>query len=324
MTLFNSPVTIVMPALNEERYIETAVRTLLSGVGDLDFELLVMDGGSTDRTAEVVDRLAREEPRIRLVHNPKRLQSAAVNLGARIAAPRSKVLVRADCHAAYPPGFLRRCVAALEETGAASVVVPMLTQGRTWFQRAAAAAQNSLLGNGGSAHRRAGESGFVEHGHHAAFLRQAFLDLGGYDESFTHNEDAEFDHRLTRSGRRIWLAADLAIHYFPRADLKGLARQYFNHGAGRARTATKHRTPLKIRQLAPLVVSLTVVLGLALGVLLHPIFLAPVAFYAGLCLSWGLATALRTGDGTVAGMGIAAMVMHLAWACGFASQIIRE
>ncbi len=145
-----------------------------------------------------------------------------MNIAAREADPRAKYLLRADCHADYPEGFAERSIAALRERGAASVVVTMHSQGNGCMQKAIAAASNSRLGNGGSAHRRSGISGYVDHGHHAAFDRETYLALGGYDESFRHNEDAEYDQRVIRSGKRIYLLGDLAIRYFPRAGLGSL------------------------------------------------------------------------------------------------------
>ena len=134
------------------------------------------------------------------------------------------MLLRADAHADYPPGFVAAVTEALAQPGVTSVVVPMRTVGVTPFQRAVAAAQNSRLGNGGSAHRGGGgPSGPVEHGHHAAFDRDAFLRLGGYDERFTHNEDAEHDVRATRAGGLVWMCREAPVTYFPRATLQRAA-----------------------------------------------------------------------------------------------------
>src|SRR5262249_8906559 len=153
-------------------------------------EIIVVDGGSKDSTLRIVARMAARQPMIRLLHNPKRIQSAAMNLGAASASLRSAVVMRADAHAEYPPGFVSTCLHDLKESCATSVVVPMIATGRSCLQRAIAAAQNSWIGNGGSPHRSGKQSGFVAHGHHALFDRRFFQELGGYDESFTHNEDA--------------------------------------------------------------------------------------------------------------------------------------
>ncbi|WP_088342846.1 MULTISPECIES: glycosyltransferase family 2 protein [Rhodomicrobium] len=315
-------VAIIMPALNEEGYIEAAIASVTpEDDGGIDYELLVMDGGSTDRTAEIVERLGEENGRIKLLANPRKIQSAAMNIAARDASPQAQYLLRADCHSHYPEGFAERCVAALREKGAASVVVTMRSVGRGCLQKAIAAASNSRLGNGGSAHRRAGASCYVDHGHHAAFDREAYLALGGYDESFRHNEDAEYDQRVLRSGRRIWLIGDLAIDYFPRADFSALGRQYRNYGWGRANTLMKHRAIPRPRQILPVVIFVGNAGALLLAPLVPEFLLVPL-LYAGLCCGWGLALALKAGNVCTALSGPAAMVMHLSWAYGFLWRLL--
>jgi len=307
-------VTIVVPVLNEERYIGACLASLLAQGADwadgTSFELLVMDGGSTDRTEAIVAALRQEHPGLAFVRNPSRLQSAALNLAARLASPRATVLLRADAHALYPPDFLATCVGALLAAGSSSVVVPMLTVGETGFQRAVAAAQNSRLGNGGSAHRRMGSSGFVEHGHHAV-----------YDETFTHNEDAEYDHRVGLAGGRIWMCGEIALKYFPRRDPWRLAKQYFNHGAGRARTLLAHRIRPRLRQMLPLAILIGCIGSLLLSPV-HAAFLLIPVLYCLTGLAFGVIEAIRGGDAWLVAMGPAAMIMHLSWATGFLSKCI--
>jgi succinoglycan biosynthesis protein ExoA len=314
-------VTIAMPALNEARYIRQALLSIMPRTDAPGFEIIVLDGGSTDATADIVTDMSKTDGRIRLARNPGRTQSAALNLAARIADPRSKVIVRADCHAVYPEGFVVTCLAALGRTGCGSVVVPMQTRGRSCMQKAIAAAQNSRIGNGGSPHRVVASSRFVDHGHHAALDRSAFLEVGGYREDMTANEDAEFDSRLLASGRRIWLCSEAAITYFPRASLVPLARQYFNYGWGRASTFLLHRRPLKIRQLTPVVILLGCLLSCGLA-FIDLRWLALPLLYAGLCIGLGAGIAVRQRSVCVAFSGIAAMVMHLAWGLGFLGRLL--
>ncbi|HMN38943.1 MAG TPA: glycosyltransferase family 2 protein [Hyphomicrobium sp.] len=308
-------VTIVMPALNEQDYIAAAIDSVLPDETEVEYELLVMDGGSNDNTATIVRNLSASNSRIKLVVNEKRIQSCAVNKAARIADPRSKYLVRADCHAVYPANFVQSCAAALRDTNAASVVVSMRTAGHTPLQQAIAAAQNSRLGNGAAAHRVSGRSRFVDHGHHAAFDRKIFLHLGGYDENFSVNEDAELDIRLIEKNLNIYLAAEAEITYFPRRTLTGLARQYFNFGSGRARTILKHRRMPKLRQLAPLVILVSCGAALMLAPLKPHVLAVPLT-YALLCLVWGAGLAAKERAPHLVMAGAVAMVMHLSWAAG--------
>jgi succinoglycan biosynthesis protein ExoA len=315
-------VTIVMPALNEERYIAAAIATLLPDHPDFDYELLVLDGGSNDATQKIVQLLSTGNQRIRLINNQKRVQSAGVNLAAQLAHPQSEILIRADCHARYPSNFIEVCLREMRERECVSVVVPMETVGAGCVQKAIAAAQNSRLGNGGSKHRMAGSSGYVEHGHHAAFRRKAFLDVGGYNEAIAYNEDAELDLRLLASGGRIWLSGDATIIYFPRANLSALAKQYFRYGSGRANTWLLHNAPLRVRQLLPFILLLACITSVALS-MVHPAFMIVPAAYAALCLIWGAALAIRDRSACITLAGLAAMTMHLSWGAGFLARIVQ-
>lgn len=317
-------VSIVVPTLNEEAYIEACLTSLVGQWPENSYEILVMDGGSTDRTLALVGAFSARHSAVVLQHNPRRLQSAAMNLAARLAAPGAAVLVRADAHAHYAPDFVQCCVSALLQNEATSVVVPMRTQALpgAGLQHAIAAAQTSRLGNGGAAHRNGGASGFVEHGHHAAFDREFFRAIGGYDEEFTHNEDAELDVRAIAAGGRIWMCTQAAPIYYPRDRLGPLAQQYFRHGAGRAKTLRKHRIKPRPRQLAPVVA----LAGCAAGLVAAPFVpvAASLAFiYPACCLSWGVARAIRERDPRLIAGGLALMTMHLSWALGFLTGLAR-
>ncbi len=317
-------VSIVMPALNEERYIADAVASILPCAGSLDYELLVMDGGSTDETCRIVEQMMVLNSRIKLMRNPRRTQSAAMNIAAEVCDPRTTILVRADCHAIYPARFVENCVESLLAAQSSSVVVSMHAVGRSPLQRAIAAAQNSRLGNGGSRHRRVSASGYVDHGHHAAFDRQLFRSLGGYDESAPFNEDAEFDARLLRAGGRIYLDGRSIIDYFPRTSFASLTKQYYRHGWGRANTLLKHAARPKLRQLLPVLVFLMSAAALAAWPIVGSITLLLPASYLAACLLWGSLLAVRQRQPELALSGAAAVAMHLSWASGFLKRVAED
>lgn len=316
-------VLIMVPTLNEEHRIESCLLSLLDGLDETSARLVVIDGGSTDRTVEIVTAMSQAHPALSLLHNPRRLQAPGINLAARTVEPDRPILLRADAHAMYPPDFVRICVEALLSTGAASVVVPMQTTGIGRFQRAVAAAQNSLIGTGGAAHRSVGVSRLVDHGHHAAFRRSVFLDLGGYDESFSHNEDAEFDRRLRARGNSIWLCCEARITYYPRQSLGSLARQYRAYGRGRCRTVLKHHERLKLRQMMPLVITAAWIVSLVGSLFAAPMILIAVAL-VGIYLAWSVVSAIRVRDAALLGLGLAAAAMHVSWAVGFVEQTWRN
>ncbi|RAN35962.1 glycosyltransferase family 2 protein [Hyphomonas pacifica] len=316
-------VLAVIPALNEERHIETCIRSLMDGDDRLrKVPLTIADGGSTDRTVEIVERLKSEFPNLRVLHNPKKLQSAALNLAAeQHAGEETRFLVRCDAHSIYPPNFIINVADALETTKAASVVIPMDAVGETCFEKANAWIVDTPLGSGGSAHRGGTKSGYVDHGHHAGFDLAVFQMIGGYDETFSHNEDAEYDERVVSAGGRIYLDADIRISYVPRGSVRALARQYFNYGKGRARTARKHKRPLKLRQAIPVLALIASISGALVTPFFWPAAILPLGYLGVLALASLAVTAWkRSSCGLLAGL--ASGTMHMSWAAGFLRETL--
>jgi succinoglycan biosynthesis protein ExoA len=313
-------VLVAIPCLNEEDHIESVVESILSEADEVRLKIVVADGGSTDGTRAIVARLACKDSRVVLLDNPRKIQSAAINEAVRIHGEEARILIRIDGHADYPERYCSRLIAAQVATGADSVVVTMRTKGRSCFQRAAAAAQNSILGNGGSSHRNATRGCWVDHGHHALMMLSAFRAIGGYDETFSHNEDAEFDVRFKEAGNRIFLAGEMPITYYPRRTAPALFRQYFNIGRGRARNFLKHRSSTKVRHL--FLVAVAPAICLLLFAPLAPTLALPAVAWSMLCLAYGLFVGLRSRDACAAASGIAAMATHAGWSFGFVVELL--
>jgi succinoglycan biosynthesis protein ExoA len=311
---------VVIPCLNEEEHIKQTLNHFMAEPGGIVCKIVVADGGSADRTLEIVERCATRDGRIVVLHNNRRIQSCGVNGAVEAWGDTAPFIVRVDAHAAYPAEFCARLLAAQEATGADSVVVSMIAKGKICFQQAAAAAQNSLLGNGGSAHRRAGDGRFVDHGHHALMSVAAFRTVGGYDETFSHNEDAELDWRLKQAGFRIYLCGGADITYYPRRSPLALFRQYWNFGRGRAKNAHKHRVIPKLRQMVPIMVGPAVALAW-LGFFV-PLLAAPASLWALICIAYGISLGLRKGEPCECGAGLAAMIMHLGFSFGFLNYVV--
>src|SRR5439155_16314702 len=110
--VFTPPVSIVVPAFNEAVGIERAVRSLAAS-NYPDFELVVVDDGSTDGSAELVERLGL--PGVLVVRQPNLGKPAALNRG--IAAARHDVVVMVDADTVFEPQTLGRLVQPLRDPG---------------------------------------------------------------------------------------------------------------------------------------------------------------------------------------------------------------
>jgi succinoglycan biosynthesis protein ExoA len=316
-----SDILAVIPCLNEALYLERLVLKVLAMGGTNKLRIIIADGGSTDGSLEIAQRLSSLYENVKYLHNPKRIQSCAVNLAIETCADDAEFLLRLDAHSDYPDNYCQKLLDEANLTGADSIVVAVDTIGVTGFQRAVAAAQNSKLGNGGSAHRTPNGNGiWVDHGHHGLMRIDAFRAVGGYDETFTHNEDAELDIRLGKAGYKIWLTNKVMPVYYPRATPYSLFRQYTNYGNGRMHTILKHRVRPRLRQLAP--AAIIPILVIAFLSPLFPIAALPLLCWMALCLGYGVRLGIRARSFWVALAGPAAMIMHVGWGLGFWRQFL--
>ncbi len=314
-------VTIAIPCWNEEAYIERSVRDALRQDYPAEkLEVIVADGGSTDRTRDILDALTAEDDRIRWISNPDRIQACGMN--EIIRAGRGEVVVRLDAHAEYAPDYVRRCVEVLERTGADNVGGAQRAKASTSFQQSLCAVLSSKLGMGGSAYRSAEREGFVDTVFNGAFRRRVFERVGLYDPRAITNEDAELNQRILQAGGKIYLSPDIVAHYYPRNSHRELARQYYRYGQGRARTLLKHRRLVKVRPLLPF---LSMLGGAGLLVLAPGSALTASAFgaYALLTAAEAVRVSRNHTGARVTTVWSLFPVMHLSHALGVAVGFLR-
>jgi succinoglycan biosynthesis protein ExoA len=262
-------VSLVIPIRNEIRHVDACVDSILGQRLDgLEMEVLLVDGASDDGTRERVMERAAADPRIRLLDNPNRKVSFALNIGMR--ASRGRVIVRMDAHALYADDYVRQCVAALERTGAAAVggIQRAIPGADTTEARAIALAQHSRLGMGGGRHRRIGYEGPAESVWLGAFPRATVASVGGFDEDLFRSEDNDFFQRVRAHGGRLWVSAAIQARYYCRSTLRALFLQYYATGSEIVPTITRNRRALSLRHLAPglgALVAILVVVVAALG-----------------------------------------------------------
>lgn len=253
----NIAVTVVVPCRNEEPHIEACVRSILAQEQPPGgFELIVADGLSTDRTRDILDRLAQEDDRLKLIDNPGRIVSTGLNAG--IAVARGKVILRMDAHTVYATDYIRQCVAVLQETGADNVGGPALTCSGASMQAAISAAYHSSFAVGGALFHNPGYEGYVDTVPYGCWPRTLFSRIGLFDEELVRNQDDEFNLRIVRSGGKVWQSPRIRSWYRTRSSLSDLFRQYRQYGYWKVRVIQKHRLPASIRHIIPAVFVLSI------------------------------------------------------------------
>jgi glycosyltransferase involved in cell wall biosynthesis len=272
--------------LNEAEHIERFVEDLACQDFGGEIELVVADGGSTDGSVDaLLTATSRHGIATRLLFNEAQWVSAGLNACVRIAT--GDLLVRLDCHSAYPSDYLRLCAEAATETGAHVVGGIIIAEGRTRVERAVAGAMDSAFGGIGfyRATRRSGNPfmdfvaalGFSDANRResqarietdtvtfGAFRREAFAIAGLFDESLRRNQDADFNLRVRKAGGRVVLDPRIRVFYTPRGSITSVFRQYHEYGYWRAVVMVKHAELPSLRTLTPVVfVSSLALLGSA-------------------------------------------------------------
>ena len=296
--------TVIIPTLQEERHLADTLSTVV-GQTVVPSEVLVVDGGSTDRTREV----ARSFPGVRVLDNPDRIQSAAMNVG--LAEARGDVVVRVDGHCRLAPDYVERCLASLEATGAAMVGGAMTPVAAGPKPAAVAAAMASPLGAGPARFHVGGPAGWVDTVYLGAYRTAQAREVGGYATDVGVNEDAEFAHRMSALGG-IWFDPSIRSTYQPRESVRSVARQFWRYGRSRAMTVRRHPGSLSARQL----VAPALVVGLA-----SPLRRPLAAAYAGVVVAEvGRQVAAHGTDGLW--VGAVLPTMHLAWGAGLVVGLV--
>jgi succinoglycan biosynthesis protein ExoA len=318
-------VSIVVPVLNEERYIHACLRAILAqDYPTSQLEVIVVDGMSTDRTAEIVAGIAAEDYRIRLLYSPKRRTPFSMNIG--VAAARGDIVVRIDGHSVVPKEHVRQCVEFLLQSGADHVGGLMRAKGIGYVASTIALALSSPFGVGSARFRYTQREQDIDTVPFGAYRRETLIRLGGFDERFFVGQDSEFDYRITLSGGRVRISPAISTDYYCRDSLPRLSRQFFRYGRAKAYILHKHRGLPSPRAFAPAGL-LTCIVGLALA---SPVFRSARRMLVILVACYLLSTAVA---GTVVAakrgikhaflMPVVFMVLHLSHGAGFLAGLPR-
>jgi succinoglycan biosynthesis protein ExoA len=315
-------VSVLVPVLDEERHIREAADTMRAQRFDGEVEFLFIDGGSSDRTRAILEQLAREDPRVRVLDNPRRITPVALNVG--LDAARGEVVARMDAHTHYPPDYLARGVERLRRGGADHVSGPQLPRGDGTWSRRVALALSTRLGTGGADFRHVSDGEIeVDSGFTGLWLRSTLERYGGWDEGWLNDQDTELAARIRADGGRIVCLPDMAAGYIPRDSLWRLARQYWRYGFYRAKTSGRH--PESMRRSHVLAPGLVVALALALvlpGRLAWPAR-AAVAAWAAAVAGVSVKELRSAPPGDVASLPLVFAAMHVAWGLGFLFGSLR-
>ena len=160
-----------------------------------------------------------------------------------------------------------------------------------------------------------------------AFRKSLIDEIGAFDEFLLSNEDYEFNVRVRRAGKTVWLDPRIRSVYFARADFGALAKQYWRYGVWKWRMLQRYPDTLRWRQALPPVFVGSVIVLLALSFWLPAWILLGMELlaYAGVLLVAGIILAVQRGQpALVFGFPIAVATIHFLWGGGLLWSMITS
>ena len=263
-------ISIIIPCLNEEKYIAICLDSLLESDYDKSkMEVLVVDGMSSDKTREIVRDYAEKYSYIQLLDNPDKIVPKAMNLA--IAEASGEYIVRLDAHSKFPKDYFSKLIYYSQKLNADNVGATVLTDVKNKNKKSNSikSVLSHRFGVGNSDFRtgidKIKEVDTVPFG---CYPTNVFEKYGHYNERLIRNQDIELNKRIIKGGGRIYLIPDIQCTYFARENFIALAKNNYANGFWNILTAyyTKTLNSLSLRHFIPLffVLSLVVPMGISL------------------------------------------------------------
>jgi len=280
MTPASIAVTVIVPMRNEERRIGRCLDSILANEFDhQQMEILVVDGCSTDRSRAIVAERAARGDTVKLLDNPAKIVSAALNIGIRNA--RGQVIIILGAHAEFSRTYIKTCLQELSARDADVVGGILETRPGESSATAGAIALMSQhpLGVGGS-FRTKRKSGYVDTVPYGAYRREVFENVGLFNEQLVRNQDFEFNARVYGSGGKLFLSTKISSVYYNVGKFRSLMRQAFNNGSWLPRMWITSPLSVRWRHVVPAAFVATLLAALLLGSIARSSLIFAISLFA--------------------------------------------
>lgn len=319
-------VSVVILMYNEAEYIEKCLDSILHQDYPEDrYEILVADGLSTDGSSDIVRRYSRRYPQVTRLENPKRIRPAAMNVGIKHAS--GKIVIILGAHSTVPEDFISLNVQTLKTTSADCVGGTVETIGESFTGKAIALGVSHPFGVGNSLFRYSKKAQYVDTVAFGAYKKEVFENIGLFDEELDTNEDYEFNYRLLKAGRKIFLNPEIQPCYYSRGTLSGLSRQYFRFGKEKVTVVYKYRGACPLRYRIPPLFILSLVITGLLGFFMKAflyLFLGQLFLYLSVVLFVSLRLFFSYKKAYTVILPGVLIILHFSFGTGFLFGIVRR
>jgi len=322
-------ISIIIAVRNEEKFIgQTLDQIARQSYPSHCYEVIVVDGYSSDRTVEIVESYQTRVENLKILQNPTRLAGSSRNIGFKNA--RGEYLIIIDGHVYIEnQNLLSDMVEIFQKTSCQvlSRPQPLTPPDNNIFQNAVAFARESFIGHGADSTifdmEFEGEVDAASSG--AMYHKSVFERVGYIDENFDAAEDYEFNYRLSKNDLKSYISPKLAVYYYPRDSFTGLFKQMARYGLGRFRFVKKYPAETISGNLVPPLFFVTLLITVLLSIFINSLWVIPFVMgglYLASLIFGALVTAVRRGMNYFLILPVILFVIHLGLAYGFLSGFL--
>jgi glycosyltransferase involved in cell wall biosynthesis len=218
-------VTLIATVFNEAKTMHRFIQSVRQQTRIPD-EVVVVDGGSTDGTPDIVRREAGDKLNLKLLVKPGCNISQGRNLAIREAS--HSLIAASDGGCVLRPDWLEKIVAPLQQDSSIDIVSGFcVLDCETLLQRCV-----GLATMPGQLEPPPEEQKFFPSGRSVAFRKSVWEAAGGYPEWLYTAEDTFFDIKVKQMGFRFHFARDALVEWAPRKSLRSIWRQFFLYARG--------------------------------------------------------------------------------------------
>ena len=280
----NYEVAIVIPTLNEERFISRCLNSIIKQTYEFEkMDVMIIDGGSNDKTKDIVAEYQKSHQNIRFIENKKKIQSVAFNIGLKKST--APYIIRLDAHAEYDSKYISLCIENLkqdEKRGNVGGRCNILPFNQSIWAQTNAILNHSRFGIGGAAFRVSNEAHNTDSVPFGAFPRKVIDQIGGMREDLPRGEDNEYNSRIRKAGYKIFFDPNIISSYFARPTLGASCKQMYANGNSIGYLCYIDREAIGIRHLVPLLFVVSGLVSIIISVLWSPfcyVFCGGLALY---------------------------------------------
>lgn len=280
----NYEVAIVIPTLNEERFISRCLNSIIKQTYEFEkMDVMIIDGGSNDKTKDIVAEYQKSHQNIRFIENKKKIQSVAFNIGLKKST--APYIIRLDAHAEYDSKYISLCIENLkqdEKRGNVGGRCNILPFNQSLWAQTNAILNHSRFGIGGAAFRVSKEAHNTDSVPFGAFPRKIIEKIGGMREDLPRGEDNEYNSRIRKAGYKIFFDPNIISSYFARPTLGASCKQMYANGNSIGYLYYIDREAIGIRHLVPLLFVVSGLFSIIISVLWSPfcyVFCGGLALY---------------------------------------------